>query len=162
MGRGARVNQYSRTAPAIALVVTAATAVMAGCDGGPRHAAAAGPVTVAVSPSRPLQVTVPGVATVTGPRGAFRGRGKVTVRPVQAQLPFGNSLTAAGTGIDVTFSGVTLSRALTISFDTVGKRSMLVLSATQSKSARCAGSMANGRPAAYARAGGRVALLIQR
>ena len=47
-------------------------------------------------------------------------------------------------------------------FDTVGKRSMLVLSATQSKSARCAGSMANGSPAAYARAGGRVALLIQR
>ena len=47
-------------------------------------------------------------------------------------------------------------------FDTVGNRSTLVLSATQSKSARCAGSMANGSPAAYARAGGRVALLIQR
>jgi hypothetical protein len=116
------VNQFSRLAPAMAMVVIAATTVVTGCDGGPRHAAAAGPVTVAVSQARALRVTVPGVATVTGQRGAFRGRGKITVRPVRARLPFGNSLAAAGTGIDVTFSGVTLSRPLTIAFDITGKR----------------------------------------
>jgi hypothetical protein len=30
------------------------------------------------------------------------------VRAVRASLPYGTSLSAAGTGIDVTFSGVTL------------------------------------------------------
>jgi hypothetical protein len=104
----------------MALVVAAVTG-MAGCGSGPQRATSAGPVTVRVSASRALRVTVPGVATVTGPRGAFRGHGTVTVRPVRSALPFGNSLTAAGTGIDVTFSGVTLARPLTLTFAITGK-----------------------------------------
>jgi hypothetical protein len=91
-----------------------------GCGGGPRPAAAHS-VTIAVSPSRPLRVTIPGVATVTGPAGSFRGHGTVTVAPVHVPLPYGGSLAAAGTGIDVRFSGVTLSRPLTITFDVTGR-----------------------------------------
>jgi len=107
------VRQRGWISVAVALVMAVMLSGVTGCSRGRGHGAAAGPVTVAVSPSRPLQVTVPGVATVRGPRGAFRGRGTVTVRPVRAPLPFRGSLVAAGTGIDVTFSGVMLARPLT-------------------------------------------------
>lgn len=99
------------------MALVAAMAGVVACGSGPQRAVSARPVTVTVSSSRALRVTVPGVATVAGPRGAFRGHGTVTVRPVRSALPFGNSLRAAGTGVDVTFSGVTLARPLTLTFD---------------------------------------------
>src|ERR1019366_5611334 len=61
-------------------------------------------------------VTLPSAACDGSRRGdchgaGFRGRGTITVAPVRAvraSLPYGTSLSAAGAGIDVTFSGVTL------------------------------------------------------
>jgi len=61
------------------------------------------------------------VATITGPAGSFLGSGTVTVSAVRAALPYGGSLAAAGTGIDVAFFGVRLSRPLTITFDVTGR-----------------------------------------
>src|ERR1039458_6714102 len=95
---------------AMALSGAGGAAGIGGCSSGPQRAASHS-ATAEVSPSRPLRVTVPGVATVTAPAGSFRGRGTITVAPVRAvraSLPYGTSLSAAGTGIDVTFSGVTL------------------------------------------------------
>ena len=115
-------SQNRRQVPsfwAMALTAAVVAAGISGCSSGPQRAASHS-ATAEVSPSRPLRVTVPGVATVTAPAGSFRGRGTITVAPVRAvraSLPYGTSLSAAGTGIDVTFSGVTVSRPLTITFD---------------------------------------------
>src|ERR1019366_6074522 len=69
-------------------------------------------------------VTLPSAAGDGSRRGDCHGAGRVIPgprhdhrRPVRASLPSGTSLSAAGTGIDVTFSGVTVSRPLTITFD---------------------------------------------
>lgn len=102
------------------VVGTVLLAGAVGCGSGPKQAPAAS-VTARVSPSTALHLTVPGVATVSGPAGSFRGTGTVTATPVHLGLPFGNGLSAAGTGIDVTFAGVTLARPLALVFKSTGK-----------------------------------------
>jgi hypothetical protein len=120
MGLTRALRRRRRSFWAIALAVATATAGAGGCSSEP-HPVPLHPVKTAVSPSQPLRVTLPQVATVTAPAGSFRGHGTITVTPVRIALPYGGSLSAAGTGIDVTYSGVTLSRPLTISFDTTAK-----------------------------------------
>lgn len=87
---------------------------LGGCAGGTSPAGRS--VTVAVSQARAVRVTVPGVATVSGPAGALRGTGTITVTPVRLRLPFDGALQPAGTGVDVRFSRVWLARPLTITF----------------------------------------------
>ena len=120
LGSRSHGRRRVRSWRAAALAVVVAAAGASGCGSGPR-AGFVRSVSVAVSSSRPLRAAVAGVATVTAPAGSFRGHGKVTVTAMQAPLPYGGSLTAAGSGIDVTFSGVTLARPLTITFDVTGR-----------------------------------------
>jgi hypothetical protein len=101
-----------------ALVSTGATACGIGGTA-PGHAVSS--LHIKVSSSQALHVTLPEVATLTAPTGSFRGDGQITITEGRAALPFASSLTPAGNGIDVTFSGVTLVRPITITFDVAAK-----------------------------------------
>lgn len=116
-GRGGR-RWRARAMPGVLSLVMLVSG-LAGCSGSADPAAKS--VTVAVSASRAVHVTVPGVATVSGSAGSVRGTGKISVMAVRPPLPFGGALQSAGTGIDIRFSGVRLVRPLTIRFATVGR-----------------------------------------
>lgn len=88
-----------------------------GCSSGARQPSAS----ATVSPGTALRLTLPGVGTVSGSAGSFQGTGTVTAVPVHIPLPFGSGMSAAGTGIDVKFSGLRLTRPLTIVFDSTGQ-----------------------------------------
>jgi hypothetical protein len=106
-----------RSLKVFTIVASLVLAGAAACSSGPKQSS----VTAHVSPSTALHLTIRGVATVSGPAGSFRGTGTVTASPVHVALPFGGGLSAAGTGIDVTFAGAKLVRPLTIVFDATGK-----------------------------------------
>ena len=93
---------------------------MSACSSHPQpHAAKS--ASASVTASKPLTIRLPGVAVVTAPAGTFRGHGRMTVTAGHAVMPYGGSLVPAGSGIDVKFSGVTLVRPLTITFN-VGRK----------------------------------------
>jgi hypothetical protein len=113
-------SQWLVVMMAVAVAASGASACSSGSSSA-GHARVADTVHVKVSSSRPLHVTLPRIATLTAPAGAFRGQGQVAITTAGAALPYGGSLTAAGTGIDVAFSGVTLVRPITISFDVAAR-----------------------------------------
>jgi hypothetical protein len=106
-----------RTFAAVSLLIAA----MSACSGPAQASRHTGPVAVPASSSRALRATLPTVATVVGSAGSFVGHGSVTVTAAHAELPYAGSLSAAGTGVNVRFSGVRLVRPLVLTFDVRGK-----------------------------------------
>jgi hypothetical protein len=116
-----RFQRVARLPCIVALAVAVAGAGLTACGTGPQARAEVRSVTVPVSQSRPLRVTVPQAAILSAPAGTFRGHGSISILVRQATLPYGGGLVAAGKGIDVRLSGVTLARPLSISFAVVGR-----------------------------------------
>jgi hypothetical protein len=100
----------------IALVVAAMVASVA-CFGGSANRS----TTIKVAWDQPLAVSIPGVAALTGPVGAVSGTGSATINTVTGAFPPDTGIATGGTGVDVSFAGVTLTRPLTITYDTKGK-----------------------------------------
>lgn len=74
-------------------------------------------VRIAVDPSLPLAVVVPGLGRIVGPSGAFSSPGHMVVRGVAAESPEDAVVTTEGPGVDVTFEGTELVSDLTVFFD---------------------------------------------
>jgi hypothetical protein len=107
--------------PAIVLAGLLVVLSASGLLDGPAHGrGTAGwrPTTVDVAWNRSLAVDLPGVARISAPSGVFAGSGLATITPVEGSFAAGSGVTAAGTGIDVTFEIARLTRPLTIVYDT--------------------------------------------
>lgn len=74
------------------------------------------PVTVTVRAADPIRVDVPGVGTLTGPKGAVTGDGSIVLQPVAGQPTLPAGMRVTGNGVDVTFTGTKLAKPLTLTF----------------------------------------------
>ena len=63
-----------------------------------------------------MRVLVPGVVTITGPRGAFTKRGVVVVRRTRTRVNRGRGVRLAGTGVDVSLRRTRLRKPLTLTY----------------------------------------------